>query len=136
MKPTSVPPGASTTRVLVVDDEESIRSLLRRSLQRAKFEVVGEASNGESGVNLAKTLQPDVVILDSNMPVMRGEKAAELIRQQAPRTAIVAFSGDLQACPEWADAYLNKGSSGLIESLLMVVGVAALGAQRSKPEPT
>lgn len=131
MKAASTPSEPTATRVLIIDDEEGIRNLLRRSLQRAKFEVVGEAANGEDGVRLAATLQPAVVILDSNMPGISGEKAAELIRQQAPRSAIVAFSGDLLSCPPWADAYLNKGSSGLIESLLMVVGVAASGSDRS-----
>jgi two-component system nitrate/nitrite response regulator NarL len=118
---------AYRTRVLVVDDEESIRSLLRRSLERASFEVVGEASNGVDGVKLVSELQPDVVILDSRMPAMGGEEAAGLMKQGAPQVAIVAFSGELRECPSWADAYLNKGSSGLIQSLLMVVGVATLG---------
>lgn len=122
-------PQPMVPRVLVVDDDENVRSLLRRSLQRAKFDVVGEADNGSEGAELARVLQPDVVILDFNMPVMGGEEAASLIRQQASRSAIVAFSGELRSCPEWADAYLNKGSGGLIESLVAVVGIATLGAQ-------
>jgi DNA-binding NarL/FixJ family response regulator len=120
-------PVTPKTRVLVVDDERTIRDLLRRSLHKADCEVVGEASNGLDGARLAAALLPDVVILDSTMPVLSGEEAAELIRQQAPNAAIVAFSGDLRSCPAWADAYLHKGSGGLIQSLMMVVGVATLG---------
>ena len=113
---------ASRIRVVIVDDEDSVRALLGRSLQKADCEVVGEAGNGLDGAKLAGLLQPDVVILDSGMPVMGGEAAAELIRQAAPNAAIVAFSGQLTDCPPWADAYLNKGSGGLMQSLLMVVG--------------
>ena len=120
--------GNTSVRVVVIDDEESVRSLLRRSLQRARCEVVGEASNGLDGARLAGELQPDVVVLDSMMPILGGEAAAALIREQAPETSIVAFSGELASCPEWADAYLNKGSGGLMESLLMVVGVSCMRA--------
>lgn len=116
------------TRVLVIDDEDSVRNLLRRALQKANFEVVGEAGNGNDGAELAGVLQPDVVILDSNMPGLGGEGAAGLIRLSAPKASIVAFSGALRSCPDWADAYLNKGSEGLIQSLLTVVGIAALGS--------
>lgn len=115
------------TRVLIVDDDEDVRNVLRRSLQRGGFEVVGEASNGIDGADLAGALQPAVVILDSSMPVMDGEEASRLIRQRSPNAAIVAYSGALNSCPPWADAYLNKGSSGLIENLVSVVGIAALG---------
>ena len=125
----TIAPQAPTTRVLVVDDDDEIRNLLRRSLLRAGFEVVGEAPNGSDGAQLAGVLQPDVVVLDSEMPVMDGEASAVLIREQAPQTVIVAFSGKLRSCPSWADAYLNKGSGGLIQSLVTVVGLATLGAE-------
>lgn len=118
----------STKRILVIDDEDGIRDLLRRSLVRAGFAVVGEAANGVDGAQMAGALQPDVIILDSEMPVMDGASAAELIRQQAPASLIVAFSGQLRSCPEWADAYLNKGSGGLIQSLITVVGLVTMGA--------
>lgn len=122
----------SPTRVLVVDDDDEIRNLLRRSLLRAGFEVVGEAPNGSDGAQLAGVLQPDVVILDSEMPVMDGEGSAVLIREQAPQAIIVAFSGQLRSCPAWADAYLNKGSGGLIQNLVTVVGLATLGTEPSR----
>jgi AmiR/NasT family two-component response regulator len=120
--------GLRPTRVLVIDDERSIRDLLRRSLQKAHCEVVGEAADGVEGACLADELQPDVVVLDSVMPLMGGEEAALRIRKQVPGVTIVAFSGELQSCPEWADAYLTKGSRGLIDSLVMVVGVSTLGS--------
>ena len=125
MKQPDVPP----TRVLVIDDEDSIRDLLRRSLVRANFAVVGEAANGVDGAQLAGALQPDVIILDSEMPVMDGPTTAALIRQEAPSSLIVAFSGQLRSCPDWADAYLSKGSGGLIQSLITVVDLVTMGAK-------
>ena len=69
-------------RILLVDDHTLFRSGLKALLQRqSDFQVVGETDNGLDGVKLAEQLQPDVVLLDLDMPVMNGHEAlAECMR--------------------------------------------------------
>lgn len=98
----------SPRKVLIVDDDEEIRHVLRLLCETEGFEVVGEATNGVEAVALSLSHQPDFVILDYKMPRLDGEGAAEIIRAVAPSAKIVAFSALLEKQPEWADAYLNK----------------------------
>lgn len=97
-----------TKTVLIVDDDEEIRHVLRLLCETEGLEVVGEAGNGVEAVPLALRHQPDFVILDYMLPRLDGEGAAEILRAVTPESRIVAFSAILDEQPEWADAYLNK----------------------------
>lgn len=80
---------------MVVDDNESIRFLLRKLAARTDgCEVVGEADNGADAARIASDLQPDAVVLDVHMPKVDGVQAIPLIRQASPGTRIVVFSSD------------------------------------------
>jgi DNA-binding NarL/FixJ family response regulator len=94
--------------VLIVDDDEEIRHVLRLLFETEKLDVVGEAANAAEAVPLALNHQPDFVILDYKLPQLDGEGAAEILRAVVPGTRIVAFSAFLDKRPDWADAYLNK----------------------------
>jgi CheY-like chemotaxis protein len=94
--------------VLIVDDDEEIRHVLRLLCETEGMEVIGEAATGVEAVPLALRHQPDVVILDYMLPRLDGEGAAEILRAVVPGTKIVAFSAILDSQPGWADAYLNK----------------------------
>lgn len=94
--------------VLIVDDDEEIRHVLRILCETEGLSVVGEASNGVEAVPLAMNHQPDFVILDYMLPRLDGEGAAEILRAITPTSKIVAFSAILEKQPSWADAYLNK----------------------------
>lgn len=94
--------------VLIVDDDEEIRHVLRILCETEGLRVVGEAANGVEAVPLALNHQPDFVILDYMLPRLDGEGAAEILRAITPSSKIVAFSAILDKQPEWADAYLNK----------------------------
>ena len=86
-------------RVLIVDDVAETRENIRKLLQfESDLEVVGAANSGRSGIEAAKELRPDVVLMDINMPDMDGITATELIRQQNPATQIVILS--VQGDPE------------------------------------
>lgn len=94
--------------VLIVDDDEEMRHVLRLLCETNGMEVVGEAANGVEAVATALRKQPQFVILDYMMPRLDGEGTAELLRSVSPDTRVVAFSAMLETEPEWADAFLNK----------------------------
>jgi CheY-like chemotaxis protein len=98
----------SAQTVLIVDDDEEIRHVLRILCETDGMTVVGEAANGVETVPLALTHQPDFVILDYMLPRLDGEGTAEILRAITPQSKIVAFSAILDEQPVWADAYLNK----------------------------
>ena len=101
------------TRVLVVDDQGSMRDLLRWTLEEdPQFRVVGEASGGREAVALARHYQPDLVILDLAMPGVGGLEALPLIRAVAPLAKIVVLSGLDPA--EVADVARGQGAVGYL----------------------
>jgi CheY-like chemotaxis protein len=103
------PSGSDSAKtVLIVDDDEEIRHVLRILCETEGMTVVGEASNGVETVPLALSHQPDFVILDYMLPRLDGEGTAEILRAITPQSKIVAFSAILDEQPDWADAYLNK----------------------------
>ena len=79
-------------RVLIVDDEEDIRVLLRAQLERAGYEVAGEAGDGRTALELCDSEKPDAVILDLLMPVVNGFEAIPKLRSKHPKIGIVAYT--------------------------------------------
>jgi len=80
-------------RVLIVDDVAETRENIRKLLQfESDVEVVGAARSGKEGIQLAKELDPDVVLMDINMPDVDGITATEIIRQKAPHIKVVILS--------------------------------------------
>jgi len=104
---------AVSRRVLIAEDEALIRLDLREMLVEEGYDVVGEAGDGETAVQLTEDLNPDLVILDIKMPIMDGLAAAEKIAgsRLAPVVILTAFSQrDLveRARAAGAMAYLVK----------------------------
>ena len=100
-------------RVLVAEDEAIIRMDLREMLEEEGFDVVGEAADGRTAVDLAREHNPDLVILDIKMPGMNGIRAAEIITREKISAVVIltAFSQrDLaaQAAQAGAMAYVVK----------------------------
>jgi DNA-binding NarL/FixJ family response regulator len=83
----------SAIRVMLADDHAVVRNGFRHILAAEwDIEVVGEASNGREAVDLAATLQPDVVVMDVTMPELNGIEATRRILKDSPRTRILALS--------------------------------------------
>ena len=106
-----------TPRLLLVDDHKLLRQGLRRAVEEAGFDVVGEAGDGEEAVRLATALRPDLVLMDVTMPVLGGIEATRRLRLAAPeaRVVILTMHGEEetidQALRAGASAYLLKDCS-------------------------
>jgi AmiR/NasT family two-component response regulator len=81
-------------RVIIADDESVIRADLRETLTHLGYLVVGEVGDGQSAVNVARELKPDVVIMDIKMPDMDGIQAAKILTEEkvAPVLLLTAYS--------------------------------------------
>jgi len=81
------------SKILIVDDHEVVRQGIRTILRaRPQWEVVGEAVNGKDAIEKAKTLDPDVIIMDITMPEMSGIEATREISKLKLRPAILVFT--------------------------------------------
>src|SRR4051812_10724877 len=124
-------------RVVLVDDHELFRGGLRDLLEAQGLTVVGEAKDGDSGVQLAGTLAPDVVVMDLNMPGISGVEATRQILEQAPLARVLvltisANNGDvMDAIMAGACGYLLKDAS--VEELTSGVRAAAAGESSISP---
>jgi len=81
-------------RVIVADDESLVRTDLREALTELGYLVVGEVGDGQSAVNMARELDPDVVVMDIKMPGLDGIDAAQVLTQEkvAPVVLLTAYS--------------------------------------------
>src|SRR6201987_1791143 len=118
-------------RILLADDHQLMRSGIRLMLEReSDLSVVGEASDGREAVALAKSLRPDVVVMDIGMANLNGIEAAQQVTQNRPEVAIVMLSMHsdesyvLRALKAGARGYLLKDSAeaDLIKAVHAVAG--------------
>jgi DNA-binding NarL/FixJ family response regulator len=81
-------------RILLVDDHEVILEGIRTLVQRSgrEWDICGLARNGQEGVEMARALKPDVVVLDISMPVMNGIEAAKAIMKENGHAKILLFT--------------------------------------------
>lgn len=114
-------------RILIVDDHDVMRGGLRSLLEtRPNWEVCGEAATGMEAIERAKTLRPDVVVLDISMPGFSGLEAIPAIRQETPRPEVLILSRyeesemRTKALEAGARDYIPK-SQGLARELLAAI---------------
>jgi DNA-binding NarL/FixJ family response regulator len=100
-------------RILIADDHELIRRGLRNLLaSRPDWEVVGEACDGVEAVEMAKSVTPDVMIMDYFMPKQSGPEAAFLILEKLPKTKILVLTMDHSE--QVIREVLQAGADGLV----------------------
>jgi DNA-binding NarL/FixJ family response regulator len=86
-------PGVSPIRILVVDDNEPFRHFVCSMVgKRPELQIVGEASDGLEAVNKSEELQPDLILLDIELPSLNGFEAARQIFKLAPKSKIIFLS--------------------------------------------
>lgn len=100
-------------RVLICDDQDVVREGLHAILRTATgITVIGVAGDGASAVDLAIQHQPDIVLMDLNMPGMTGIQATRLIRAQAPAVRVLALT--TYDADEWVFDAIRAGASGYL----------------------
>jgi len=79
--------------ILLAEDHVVVRESIRQSLEReANLEVVGEAGDGEAAVQMAKQLEPDVIIMDISLPKLNGIEATKLIKESQPSAIVLILT--------------------------------------------
>ena len=100
-------------RILLVDDHSFIRRALKISLgDESALEIVGEAENGQFAIVQVESLQPDVVLMDIQMPLMDGVEATKQICDRFPETKVLILTVD--DTEEYVSQALKYGASGYI----------------------
>ena len=100
-------------RILIVDDHAVVRRGVRALLEMQKgWEVVGEAQTGREGVDLARRLRPDIVVLDVSLPELNGLDAARQIRRESPQSEILVLT--MHHSEELARDVLQAGARGYV----------------------
>ena len=93
VKPLPTSQNPMSIRILIADDDVSIRRLLRRLLEEhSDWSVCGEATNGQEAIQQAEKLKPDVAVLDLAMPCMNGLEAARQISKITPSASLLLLT--------------------------------------------
>ena len=96
------------TKILIVDDSNVARRILKSCIPRAEEYDFYEADDGVSGLETFKSIRPDVIFLDINMPNMTGMECLEEIKKVDPNAIVVICAGDLQ--PQSLDKAMSLGA--------------------------
>lgn len=117
-------------RVLVVDDHPDFRRLARALLEAAGYTVVGEAGDGDTALARARALQPDLVLLDVQLPGRDGIAVAEALERDGDPPAVVLVSA--RPAADYGDRLRACGAAGFIPKQRLTIAsfgaVAGLGA--------
>ena len=99
-------------RVVLVDDDEDLRLVLKTAINSIHWEVVGEGANGQDAVSLYREHCPDLLLLDVNMDGMSGPQALREIRREFPTAFVIMLtaSGDLETVRDC----IGNGAAGYI----------------------
>jgi DNA-binding NarL/FixJ family response regulator len=118
-------------RILVVDDHRVVRAGLAALIRQRGMIVIGEAGNGQEAIQLTGELQPDIVLMDMQMPILNGVEATKVIKAQWPQIEVLVLTtyddddliwGGLQA---GAKGYLLKDAPA--EELFQAIETVAAG---------
>jgi DNA-binding NarL/FixJ family response regulator len=107
-----VPAAESPLRVLLVDDDAAFTELVTHVLQTGGIEVVAHGHDGLEGVELARELRPDAVVMDIRMPRMDGFEATGRILNELPDVAVVVVSSSTD--PADVERALDAGAAGYL----------------------
>ncbi|WP_420475570.1 response regulator transcription factor [Noviherbaspirillum sp. ST9] len=87
-------PNPANVSVLIIDDNDVSRSMLRHILASERYRVVGEAGNGRLGLELAERLKPNIICLDINMPTPNGIDVLRQVKEKLPQAVVLMVTGN------------------------------------------
>lgn len=92
-------------RVVLADDEQHIRMLIKRILMSVRYEVVGEATNGNEAIELFNKEKPDMLLLDINMPFKNGDAVLQEVISKYPEAVVIMLTSvsDLESVKRCLD---------------------------------
>ena len=100
-------------RILIADDHAMMRKGLRTVIEpHLGWEICGEATTGMEALELAKSLKPDLVVLDVSMPVLNGLEVAHRISRSIPETKTLLFT--MHNSPQFAKDVTKSGAQGYV----------------------
>lgn len=107
-------------RVLIVDDTEHVRSMLADMLTLDGFDVIGQASDATTAVDVAAATRPDVAIMDLRLPGVDGIEATRRVRSASPSTSVILYTAYLTdeivaAAADAGAAHCLRKTDGLLE---------------------
>ena len=130
---------AKSMRVLLVDDHALVRDGIASLLEANNIDVIGEAGDGLKALEKARQLNPDIILMDINMPRCNGLEATRLIKAEMPQIKIIILTASdddyqLGAIKNGADGYLDKLFRA--EELLTLLSEVIRGEDAGLAEPS
>lgn len=137
--PLNLPTESMPLRILIVEDDPMMQLGLEQSLSaHPQIVIVGQAEDGYMGVEAAKKLNPDLIVMDIGLPRLDGIAATQQIKAALPQVRVVMLTSHtteqeiIASLSSGADAYCIKGAS--VERLLKAIAAAAEGATYLDPQ--
>ena len=100
------------TRILIVDDHHAARTTLRELLDWHSFQVCGDAQNGKEAIEKVIELNPEIVLMDINMPVLNGIDAAHQLRKMLPSAKLIFVT--MHSDADFVTEAFRAGAAGYI----------------------
>jgi two-component system, NarL family, response regulator LiaR len=125
-----MPPNGDSCRVVLVDDHDLIRKVLRTSLESHGVEIVGEAAEGEAAIRVVLETGPDVVLMDLDMPGLSGVEATRRLATLAPLSRVLVLTGSA-AQKDVVDAIMAGATGYLIKDAPIEELIRAIEAVRA-----
>ncbi len=105
-------PTEKTTTCVIIDDNDITREVLRVTMRSDGYQVLGEATDGEAGLEMVKTMKPEIVFLDIIMPRLSGIEVLKQIKQARPQTVVLMVTGNSDR--PTVQAAVHHGANGFI----------------------
>ena len=128
----------SQPKILIVDDNDLMRTLLRGILRNEDYQIIGEAKNGAVALEMTERLRPNIICMDVMMPEMDGLEALQNIKEKYPETIVIMITGNPSV--ENVQESIKNGANGFIIKPFNAAKVLdtlqrAQDAAKQKPAP-